>query len=169
MKLLIRQVEIVDPTSAFNGKIVDVFIVNGSYHTIANTISLDKIPSDTQIIEEKNCCLSVGWLDMRSNFRQPGEEQKETIASGQAAAAQGGFTAVLLMPSTKPEIQTRSDVEFVMRKSESNAVTVFQAGALTKNHARIITPLSVTECLSSQKAIAPPNCISYNSLSSLPA
>ena len=135
MKLLIRQVEIVDPTSAFNGKIVDVFIVNGSYHTIANTISLDKIPSDTQIIEEKNCCLSVGWLDMRSNFRQPGEEQKETIASGQAAAAQGGFTAVLLMPSTKPEIQTRSDVEFVMRKSESNAVTVFQAGALTKDRA----------------------------------
>lgn len=135
MKLLIRQVEIVDPTSTFNGKIVDVFIVNGSYHTIANTISLDKIPSDTQIIEEKNCCLSVGWLDMRSCFRQPGEEQKETIASGQAAAAQGGFTAVLLMPTTKPVIQTRSDVEFVMRKSEANAVTVFQAGALTKNHA----------------------------------
>ncbi len=133
MKLLIRQVEIADPTSAFNGKIVDVFIVDGNYHTIASSISTEKIPADTQIIEEKNCCLSIGWMDMRSNFREPGEEQKETIKSGQEAAAQGGFTAVLLMPSTKPEIQTRADVEFVMKKSEANAVTVFQAGALTKD------------------------------------
>jgi len=133
MNILIRQVVIADPTSVLNGKTVDVLIIDGVYKYIASKVEKESIPSTIQIIEGKGLHLSPGWMDMRSNFREPGEEQKETIKSGQAAAAQGGYTAVLLMPSTISQIQTRSDIEFVMRKGQGNAVTVYQTGALTKN------------------------------------
>ena len=135
MNLLIKQVTIADPNSSFNGKTIDVLIVNGNYQVLTDKIATKDIPAETKIIEGKGDFLSPGWFDMHVNFREPGEEQKETIKSGQLAAAQGGFTGVLMMPSTKFAIQTRSDVEYAIRKGENNVVSVFQAGALTKDRA----------------------------------
>ncbi len=133
MKIAFHGVTIADHRSELNGKKVDILIVDGS------VIEIDKHISDRQYskdVDVKNCdgiFISPGWLDMKANFREPGYEQKETIESGQAAAAQGGFTAVLLMPSVNPVIQKRADVEFLIGKSKNSNVDVYIAGALTVN------------------------------------
>lgn len=133
MNLLLRQVTVADPSSTFNKKTIDLLITDGIIKLIADKISDDKIPADTKIVEGKNYFVSPGWFDLRSYFREPGDEQKETIRSGQDAAAKGGYTGVLLMPSTNPMIQTRSAVEFVMSKSVNHVVEIIQAGCLTEN------------------------------------
>ena len=132
MNLLIRQVTIADPNSAFNGKKVDVLVEGGKFSKIAERIN-SAIPEGVIEKNGKGCFLSPGWFDMKVNFREPGYEQKETIISGQQSAAKGGFTGVLLMPSVKPSIQTRSDVEYVLNKSRNFPVEVFAAGSITVN------------------------------------
>lgn len=133
MNLLIRQVTIADPNSAFNGKLVDVLVKDGKFAKIATKMSDADIPNGVEEKNGKGCYLSPGWFDMKVNFREPGYEQKETIVSGQQSAARGGFTGVLLMPSVKPAIQTRSDVEYVLNKSRNFSVDVFAAGSVTNN------------------------------------
>lgn len=133
MNLLIRQVTIADPNSALNGKLVDVLVKDGKFAKIATKMSDADIPKGVEEKNGKGCYLSPGWFDMKVNFREPGYEQKETIVSGQQSAARGGFTGVLLMPSVKPAIQTRSDVEYVLNKSKSFPVEVFTAGSITVN------------------------------------
>ena len=78
-------------------------------------------------------CVSPGWVDMFANFADPGYEYKESIESGCAAAAAGGFTDVLVIPNTKPAIDTKSQVEYIVQKSKSFGVNVYPIGAVTKN------------------------------------
>lgn len=85
------------------------------------------------IIEGKGHCVSIGWFDMKANFRDPGHEQKEDIFSGMKAAAAGGFTGVAIMPSTHPALQTKADIEYIVNKSRSHLVDVHPVGALSLN------------------------------------
>jgi dihydroorotase len=133
MKIAFHGVTIADPRSEFNGKKVDVLITDGVVSEIAEHSSDRRYSEDVDVKKCEGVFLSPGWLDMKANFREPGYEQKETIESGQAAAAKGGFTAVLLMPSVNPVIQKRADVEFLKGKSKQSNVDVFIAGALTVN------------------------------------
>ena len=133
MKIAFHGVTVADPRSEFNGKKVDVLISDGIVLEIVEHSSDRRYSDDVDV---KNCAgvfLSPGWLDMKANFREPGYEQKETIESGQAAAAKGGFTAVLLMPSVNPVIHKRAEVEFLKGKSKQSNVDVYIAGALTVN------------------------------------
>lgn len=130
MNALLKQVLIFDPRSPHHGKRMDVLIRDGMYDQIASNIEAS---GDVRVIDEDGAVLMPGWFDMRVNFREPGEEQKETIRSGQDAAAAGGFTGVLLMPSTKPPLSTGSDITFVRERSSGHAVEVFPAGVLTEN------------------------------------
>jgi dihydroorotase len=77
--------------------------------------------------------VSPGWMDMHVHLREPGFEHKETIASGCAAAAFGGFTAVACMPNTNPPIHTRDVVEYIIRKSESLPVAVHPIACVSKD------------------------------------
>lgn len=128
MNLLIRNVTIADAASTFNGKIVDVLIWKGVFAEIGTAI---KNKNEVRELDAKGCYLSPGWFDAKVNFREPGFENKETVRSGQNAAAKGGFTGVLVMPSTQPSVQTRADVEFILNKSKGHVVDVFVAGCLT--------------------------------------
>ncbi len=77
--------------------------------------------------------VSPGWMDMHVHLREPGFEHKETIASGCAAAAFGGFTSVACMPNTNPPIHTRDVVEYIVRKSESLPVAVHPIACVSKD------------------------------------
>lgn len=126
MKILLTNARI-------NGNDSDILISNQKIEKIS---AAGKLKDDNaRIIDCKGCYVTPGWFDMRASFREPGHEQKETIRTGQDAAAQGGFTHVLTMPSTDPAIQSRSDVESVIMKSNDHVVSVHQAGALTVNRA----------------------------------
>ena len=128
MKILIRQAKIVDAQSPFHNKVMDVLIVDGMIHRIAASIS----EAVDQEIDAKNQILTNGFFDMHVNFREPGHEYKETLRSGISAAAAGGFTAVLQMPSTNPPVQSKSEIELIRSKTKDEVVDVYVAGALSQ-------------------------------------
>lgn len=127
MKLLIRSVTLVDPSSAKNGQVQDVLIEKGRISQIGK---LKDVSADT-IWEAAGACLSPGWMDMNVNFCDPGFENKEDLQSGMNAAAAGGFTAVALMPNTQPVIQSKTGVEYIRQKAQGHAVNVHPIAALS--------------------------------------
>ncbi len=133
MNILIKSVQILNEGHPFHRKVCDVYVEKGIYKKISTSIDQKECANDTTVYDGKNQFLSIGWMDMRVNFREPGHEQKETIATGLNAAAAGGFTAVLLMPATNPSLQTRADIEFVKSKSQTHLTTLYPAGSLTHN------------------------------------
>ena len=116
MNILIKTVKMINAGQPVKDETVDVYIEAGIYKKIAASISLDDCKKGTIVFDAKGKYFSIGWFDMRVNFREPGFEQKETITSGLKAAAAGGFTGVALMPSVNPVLQTRADIEFVISK-----------------------------------------------------
>ena len=86
-----------------------------------------------QYIDVKGSCTSIGWMDVFADFADPGFESRESIESGSAAAAAGGFTDIMLIPNSKPVVDNKSQVEYVMRKGADGPVTIHPIGAVTKN------------------------------------
>lgn len=127
MTILIRQAKIVDPTSSFHLSIQDVFIENGIITTIG---SIHK--NADHVVEAPGLHVSPGWMDLFAHFCDPGLEFKETIETGIAAAARGGFTEVMVLPNTKPVVDGKSQVEYIIQKSKQAVVTVHPLGAITK-------------------------------------
>lgn len=85
------------------------------------------------IFDATGLAVTPGFIDLHVHFREPGEEYKETFASGTRAAAQGGFTTVQCMPNTKPPIDTMAIAEAVLRKSaDEGAIKVMVAPAMTR-------------------------------------
>lgn len=126
--LLIKSVKIIDPGSPYQGKTMDLLIENGLISAIKKTISGKKIKSYTA----PNLHASPGWFDMHANFREPGMEHQETLETGAAAAAHGGFTGVLLMPSTLPPMDSKAGIDFIRNKSKKFIVDVFPSGTISK-------------------------------------
>lgn len=129
MNLLLKNAGINDPASAHHGKTLDLLIQDGVIQEVGTGLTA---PAGTTIVDKPGLLVSPGWFDMRAFFREPGDEQKETIRSGQKAAAQGGFTGVMVMPSTHPVIQTHADVNFIKAKATGFPVDVYPGGALTE-------------------------------------
>ena len=128
MDILLRQVRIIDPSSPFHQHQADIFIQNGQ---IAEIGTINR--SADQTIHIEGLCVSPGWVDLFSNFCDPGYEFKETLESGSRAAASGGFTDVFVIPNTNPVIHHKSSVEYIVQASRSLEVTVHPIAAITKN------------------------------------
>ncbi|MFN5135112.1 MAG: dihydroorotase [Chitinophagaceae bacterium] len=127
MTILIRQAKIVDPTSPFHLSIQDLLIEYG----IIKTIGTVNQKAD-YVLDAPGLHVSPGWMDLFAHFADPGLEYKETIETGIAAAAQGGFTEVMVLPNTKPVVDGKSQVEYIIQKSKNAVVTVHPLGAITK-------------------------------------
>lgn len=96
-------------------------------------VSRPNVGGDCEIVECDGLCLSPGLVDMRVQFREPGEEHKETIDSASRAAAAGGVTALVGLPNTSPVIDDVAVAEFVARRArEVKLVKVFVYGAATR-------------------------------------
>ena len=129
MKLLIKQAKVIDPSSPFNGQIADIFIENGIVTEIGDKISSK---ADKEI-QAENLHVSPGWVDIFSDFADPGYEFKETLTSGADAAAAGGYTDVFVIPNTNPILHNKATVEYVVQKGQSLPVTIHPIGAITRN------------------------------------
>ncbi|HRA12730.1 MAG TPA: dihydroorotase [Chitinophagaceae bacterium] len=129
MTILIKQATIVDPSSPFNGQSADIFIEN------CIILKIDKKITDNadQVIEIPGLYVSPGWVDVFANFADPGYEFKETLETGAAAAAAGGYTDVFVIPNTNPVVHNKSGVEYIVQKTKSLPVTIHPIGAITKN------------------------------------
>ncbi len=128
MTILIKHVRVVDPHSPSNGQTVDLFIENGIIKQIGKNLT----EKADQEISANGLCVSPGWMDLFANFADPGYEFKESLESGAAAAAAGGFTDVMLIPNTEPVVDNKSQVEYISQKSKSLPVNVYPIGAVTK-------------------------------------
>jgi dihydroorotase len=129
MKLLIKNARIVDSSSPFNGQIIDIFIDNGIISQAGTDLSI----SADKKIKIEGLHVSPGWMDIFSNFGDPGYEFKETLETGAAAAATGGYTDIMVIPNTNPCIHNKSNVEYIVQKSRSLPVNIYPIGAITKN------------------------------------
>jgi dihydroorotase len=129
MKLLIKQACITDPLSSHHGTVQDILIENGIISDISPVIS----GKADQTIDHNKLMVSPGWVDIFSNFADPGYEFKETLETGAAAAAAGGFTDVFLIPDTQPVTDNKSQAERVRHRNGSLPVTLHPLGAITKN------------------------------------
>lgn len=128
MKHLFKKVKVVLPTSSYHGKQVDILICNGKVRSVANNIESD----DATVIERDGLYVSAGWVDLMSNFMDPGHEYKETISSGLDAAAAGGFTHVAVLPSTVPVIDSSAQINDITKKAQHHAVELLPIGCITK-------------------------------------
>ncbi|MFL5773789.1 MAG: dihydroorotase [Flavisolibacter sp.] len=128
MDILIRQAHIVDPSSPFHHQQTDIFIQNGIITETGNiTRKADRI------IERNGLFVSPGWTDIFANFCDPGFEFNETLQTGAAAAATGGYTQVCIIPNTQPVLHNKSGIEYVIQRSTSLPVEILPIGAITKN------------------------------------
>ena len=128
MTILLKQVTIADPQSKHNGLTTDIFIENGVIVSIESNSS----KKADQIIDCKGSFVSGGWVDVFSNFCDPGFEFKETLQSGIAAAAAGGYTRVLVMGDTKPVTDNKAQVAYIYAAGNHSNVTLHPIGAITK-------------------------------------
>lgn len=126
-ELLIKNGWVIDPANGID-KECDVLIADGK---IAEVGRIEK--SAQTIIDAAGKLVVPGLIDMHVHFREPGDEEEETIASGSAAAVAAGFTSVVCMPNTNPPIENETDVEYVHRKGRQTRKThVYTMGAITK-------------------------------------
>lgn len=112
--------------------VVDLRIKDGKIAELGENL---EAADGEQVTDAGGAYVSGGWMDMHIHLREPGYEHKETIATGCAAAAFGGFTEVACMPNTKPATHTRDVVEFIKKKAEGLAVNVHPIGCVTKDRA----------------------------------
>ena len=96
----------------------------------------DKMPdvAADRLIDASGLIICPGLIDMHVHFREPGQEHKETLETGMAAAARGGFVSVCTMPNTRPAADSRETIAFIVGKSrEKGGIRVYPVGAITKD------------------------------------
>lgn len=130
MNLLIKGITVADPNSEFNLKTCDVRIELGKITAIAKKIEQN---ADEKVFQGKGCTLAPGFFDLNCMFGDPGLETKEDIQSGTAAAKAGGFTGVAVLPTTKPVVQSKGEVAYLLNNAKNNLVDVFPIGAISKD------------------------------------
>ena len=128
MKLLIKNGRVIDPSSRTD-KLLDVLLDKGKITQIKPKISA----SGAKLIDASGLIVAPGFIDMHVHLREPGQEDKETIATGALAAARGGFTSLACMPNTDPINDNRGVTEYILSEAKKNAaVNIFPIASITK-------------------------------------
>ncbi|AQT70240.1 Dihydroorotase [Anaerohalosphaera lusitana] len=125
--ILIKNGRLIDPANNVD-QICDLFIKDGYVSEIG------QLDNDCDhVIDATGKIISPGLIDVHVHFREPGDEEEETIASGSMAAVAGGFTSVVCMPNTKPAVDDATSIEFVHRMARQARKTfVYVMGAITQ-------------------------------------
>lgn len=128
--LLIRGGRVVDPSQDLDA-VKDVLLMEGSVAALGE--DLERVEGALDV-DARGLVVTPGLIDVHVHLREPGQEHKETIASGARAAAAGGFTAVCAMPNTDPPIDDPAAVGFVVAAgNRAGAARVYPMGAISMN------------------------------------
>jgi len=134
--LLIRGGHIIDPSQGID-QLGDLLVAEGKIMQIGEIItpspSLSVILSKAKNLDASGLTVCPGFIDLHCHLREPGFEEKETIATGTKAAATGGFATVCCMANTEPPLDTPAAVDWVKQKaSRDSLVTLLPTGCITK-------------------------------------
>jgi len=158
MRYLIKNGSIIDPARRV-ATVGHVLVADGK---VAQMIDLAELRAeelapgeDVEVINARGCVVAPGFTDLHAHLREPGEEHKETVASGTMAAARGGFTTVCAMPDTRPAIDNPAVVRLVQEVARAGAhVRVDVIGALTQGREG--------KALSDMLELAEAGCIAFS-------
>jgi dihydroorotase len=127
--LLIKGGQLIDPAAKINAP-MDVLLRDGR---VAEVALPNKIRgSADEKFDARGLIVAPGFIDLHVHLREPGQSYKETIASGTAAAAAGGFTSVCTMPNTAPVVDTAEWVTWLRNPERGAVVNVFPIAAATR-------------------------------------
>src|SRR5205085_6840837 len=129
--LLLTGGRIIDPSQDLDAP-GDLLLRDGKVAAIGKEAS-SKAPADAKRVDVKSLIVCPGLIDLHVHLREPGQSAKETIATGTAAAARGGFTSIVCMPNTSPSIDSPAAVALIREKAaREGVINVFVSGAITK-------------------------------------
>src|SRR5665213_1377959 len=124
--ILIQHGTLLDPSRVFERR-ADVLIRDGKIAAVGADLG----PAD-RVIDATGKYVTPGLIDIHVHFREPGDEEEETVASGAATAVAGGFTTVCCMPNTKPALDNEGQIEFILRQAQrAGLANVLPIGAIT--------------------------------------
>ena len=128
MSYLLRSVHLIDPAASRNGRF-DILIEGDRIARIGRDLPVEGV----RVLElPASLIVTPGLIDMHVHLREPGQEHKETVATGTAAAVAGGFTAVACMPNTDPINDSASVTQFIRKRAaEAKLARVYPIGAVT--------------------------------------
>ena len=128
MKLLLKGGRVIDPAEGRDGEL-DVLVEDGVVSRVGRDLPVD---GASVVAVKPGQIVAPGLIDVHVHLREPGQEHKETIASGTAAAVAGGFTAVACMPNTDPINDHAGITQFILKKAaEANLARVYPIGAVS--------------------------------------
>lgn len=124
--LVIKNGRVLDPSTGTD-QVRDLIVVNGQ---------IAERPPETvapEVLDATGKLVTPGLIDIHVHLREPGRSDKETIESGTACAARGGFTSVVCMPNTSPPADNTGTIAFIrQRAADAGCVNVFPTGAISK-------------------------------------
>ena len=127
--LLIKGGHLIDPAARINAP-MDILLRDGR---VAEVAPPNKIRGGAdEKFDARGLMVAPGFIDLHVHLREPGQSYKETIASGTAAAAAGGFTSVCTMPNTAPVVDTAEWVNWQRNPERGAVVNVFPIAAATR-------------------------------------
>jgi len=129
--VLVRGGHVIDPANGVDGHF-DVLVRNG----IIEQIGSIEPAGDVSEFDASGCLVTPGWIDVHVHLRDPGFPEKETMETGTAAAAAGGFTAIACMPNTRPALDSSEIIaDLLERAAEAGQVRVFPIATITRARA----------------------------------
>jgi dihydroorotase len=127
-RLLLKGGRVVDPAQGIDATL-DVLLEEDRVEEVGPRVS----SRGAQVLEMKGLAVCPGFIDVHTHLREPGREDKETIATGTRAAAAGGFTTVCAMPNTEPVNDNEGITRSILEKARSEGVVrVYPIGAITR-------------------------------------
>jgi dihydroorotase len=129
MSLLIRNGRVIDPAASVDA-VQDVLLKGDRIERVGPSHA---VPDGTKVLDAAGKIVCPGFIDLHVHLREPGQEYKETVATGTRAAAAGGFTAVCAMANTHPVNDNRSVTDYIRAKADTEGVVrVYPIGAVTR-------------------------------------
>ena len=131
--LLIKGGHLIDPAARIDAP-MDVLLKDGRVAEVAppNKIKAG-VNEKAEKFDARGLIVAPGFIDLHAHLREPGQAYKETIATGTAAAAAGGFTSVCTMPNTVPVVDSVEWIEWLRQPERGAVVNVFAVAAATRS------------------------------------
>ena len=137
--VVIRNGRLLDPGNGIDA-VADVWIEDGAMRAVGAGL---QTPEGTPSLDASDMLVTPGWIDSHVHFREPGFEAKETLASGSAAAAAGGFTSVATMPNTEPPPDSAAALADLRARSAGACVRIYPIACVTAGRAgKRLAPLA---------------------------